>query len=110
MEDLFKVMDEPYTCERSSNMIGFRTETPYFVKTIADALNDHASFSGGLLGSADTLQKSFNDSFRIESQLSQLVQAMAGYSGGSSGYELSGLDIHKVPNAALQNLIGAAHH
>ena len=48
---------------------------------------------------------------KIDSQISQLVQAMASYSANGSGFDPTGSSVHTLPNeSALQNAVTAAWH
>jgi Ca2+-binding RTX toxin-like protein len=48
---------------------------------------------------------------RLDSQISQLVQAMAAYSGSNAGFDPTASNVHQIPNdPALQNTVAAAWH
>jgi hypothetical protein len=48
---------------------------------------------------------------RLDNQISQLVQAMAAYSGSHAGFDPMASTVHQIPNdAALQNTVAAAWH
>jgi hypothetical protein len=48
---------------------------------------------------------------RLDSQISQLVQAMAAYSGSYAGFDPTTSTLHQIPNdTALQNTVAAAWH
>ena len=48
---------------------------------------------------------------KLDSQISQLVQAMASYSGSHAGFDPTANTVHQIPNdAALQNTVAAAWH
>jgi hypothetical protein len=48
---------------------------------------------------------------KLDNQISQLVQAMAAYSGSHAGFDPTASTVHQAPNdAALQNTIAAAWH
>jgi ABC-type multidrug transport system fused ATPase/permease subunit len=48
---------------------------------------------------------------KLDSQISQLVQAMASYSGSNAGFDPTASNVHQIPNdTALQNTVAAAWH
>jgi hypothetical protein len=48
---------------------------------------------------------------KLDSQISQLVQAMAAYSGSHAGFDPTASTLHQIPNdTALQNTVAAAWH
>jgi Ca2+-binding RTX toxin-like protein len=48
---------------------------------------------------------------KLDNQISQLVQAMAAYSGNHAGFDPTASTLHQIPNdAALQNTVAAAWH
>jgi hypothetical protein len=48
---------------------------------------------------------------RLDNQISQLVQAMAAYSGSHAGFDPTASSVHQIPNdPALQNTVAAAWH
>jgi Ca2+-binding RTX toxin-like protein len=48
---------------------------------------------------------------RLDSQISQLVQAMAAYSGSNAGFDPTASTVHQIPNdPTLQNTVAAAWH
>jgi hypothetical protein len=48
---------------------------------------------------------------KLDSQISQLVQAMAAYSGSHTGFDPTASNVHQIPNdTALQNTVAAAWH
>jgi hypothetical protein len=48
---------------------------------------------------------------KLDNQISQLVQAMATYSGSHAGFDPTAVSVHQIPNdAALQNTVAAAWH
>jgi hypothetical protein len=48
---------------------------------------------------------------KLDSQISQLVQAMAMYSGSNPGFDPTASTVHQIPNdTALQNTVAAAWH
>jgi Ca2+-binding RTX toxin-like protein len=48
---------------------------------------------------------------RLDNQISQLVQAMAAYSGSHAGFDPTASNVHQIPNdAALQNTVATAWH
>ena len=48
---------------------------------------------------------------RLDSQISQLVQAMAAYSGNNAGFDPTASTVHQIPNdPTLQNTVAAAWH
>ena len=64
-------------------------------------------FSGG----SSALQQITAGGLKIDSQISQLVQAMATYSFNNTGFDPSNSAIHSLPNnSTLQAAIGAAWH
>ena len=62
-------------------------------------------------GSSNQLQEITAGGPKIDSQVSQLVQAMATYSVANSGFDPTNSSIHTAPNdTSLQNSISAAWH
>jgi hypothetical protein len=48
---------------------------------------------------------------KLDNQISQLVQAMAAYSGSNAGFDPTASTVHQIPNdTALQNTVAAAWH
>ena len=48
---------------------------------------------------------------KLDSQISQLVQAMAAYSGSHTGFDPTASNVHQIPNdTTLQNTVAAAWH
>ena len=62
-------------------------------------------------GSSNQLQETTAGGLKIDSQISQLVQAMATYSAANPGFDPTNLSIHTAPNdTSLQNSMAAAWH
>jgi hypothetical protein len=67
--------------------------------------------NGWFSSSSNQLQEITAGGLRIDSQISQLVQAMATYSAANSGFDPTNSSIHTVPNdTSLQNSVAAAWH
>ncbi|WP_051380413.1 hypothetical protein [Bradyrhizobium sp. WSM1743] len=62
-------------------------------------------------GSANQLQEIVAGGLKLDSQVSQLVQAMATYSAGHPGFDPTSSGNNTLPNdTSLQNAIGQAWH
>lgn len=62
-------------------------------------------------GGGNEVQEITAGGLKIDSQVSQLVQAMATYSGVNPGFDPTSASVHTLPNdAALQNSMAAAWH
>jgi len=62
-------------------------------------------------GRAQVQSFSTSDGLKLDSQISQLVQAMATYSANNAGFDPTSSSIHTIPNdASLQNAVAAAWH
>lgn len=73
--------------------------------------NTSTTVTNWFSGSAGSLQEITAGGLKIDSQISQLVQAMAIYSSNSTGFDPANSSIHTLPNdTALQGAIGAAWH
>jgi len=73
--------------------------------------NTSVTISDWFSGSASALQEITAGALKIDSQISQLVQAMASYSTDNPGFDPTSSSIHTLPNdSALQNAVAAAWH
>ncbi|WP_342724633.1 calcium-binding protein [Bradyrhizobium sp. B097] len=69
------------------------------------------NIAGWFNGGASQLQEINAAGLKIDSQISQLVQAMATYSASNAGFDPTSSSITTIPNdASLQNAVGAAWH
>src|SRR5207253_4583622 len=67
--------------------------------------------SGWFSNATNQLQEITAGGLKIDSQISQLVQAMATYSAANPGFDPTAATIHTLPNdSALQSSVGAAWH
>jgi hypothetical protein len=66
----------------------------------------------GLFNSGNQASEEFTaGGLRLDNQISQLVQAMASYSGSNAGFDPTASNVHQIPNdAALQDTVAAAWH
>jgi Haemolysin-type calcium binding protein related domain len=70
-----------------------------------------ATVDGWFAGGSNEVQEITAGGLKIDSQVSQLVQAMATYSANNSGFDPTSSTLHTVPNdASLQSAIAAAWH
>jgi hypothetical protein len=64
-------------------------------------------FSGG----SNQLQEITAGGLKLDSQVAQLVQAMATYSAANPGFDATAATVHALPNdSALQSSLAAAWH
>lgn len=76
-----------------------------------DVLGTNSSVTMDEWSSTSQLQEIAAGGLKIDSQISQLVQAMATYSASNPGFDPSSSNASLVPNDAnLQNAVGAAWH
>ncbi|MGT2440862.1 beta strand repeat-containing protein [Bradyrhizobium betae] len=69
------------------------------------------TISNWFSGSAGALQEITAGGLKIDSQISQLVQAMATYSAGHAGFDPTNPGIQVLPNdSSLQNAVAASWH
>jgi Ca2+-binding RTX toxin-like protein len=62
-------------------------------------------------GGSNPLQEIVAGGLKLDSQLSQLVQAMASYTAGNPGFDPTSANVHTLPNdSGLQNALAAAWH
>ena len=67
--------------------------------------------SGWFSSSANQLQEITAGGLRIDSQVQQLVQAMATYAANNTGFDPTSPSLGAVPNdTSLQNSLAAAWH
>jgi len=73
--------------------------------------NTSTTVSNWFSGSSGALQEITAGGLKIDSQISQLVQAMATYSANNSGFDPTSSSIQALPNdTALQGAVSAAWH
>jgi hypothetical protein len=73
--------------------------------------NTQVNVSGWFAGSSSQIQEISAGSLKIDSQVSQLVQAMATYSANNPGFDPTSPSISGIPNDAnLQSSLAAAWH
>jgi Ca2+-binding RTX toxin-like protein len=73
--------------------------------------NTQVNVSGWFSGGSNELQEITAGGLKIDSQISQLVQAMATYSAGNPGFDPTASSVHTIPNdASLQSSLAAAWH
>jgi hypothetical protein len=73
--------------------------------------NTSVTTTGWFSSSANQLQEITAGSLKIDSQISQLVQAMATYAANNTGFDPTSPSISAVPNdTSLQNSLAAAWH
>jgi uncharacterized repeat protein (TIGR03803 family) len=73
--------------------------------------NSSVTTTGWFSSSANQIQEITAGSLRIDSQVSQLVQAMATYSANNPGFDPTSPSLSAVPNnTSLQNSLAAAWH
>ncbi|WP_249157470.1 calcium-binding protein [Bradyrhizobium sp. KB893862 SZCCT0404] len=73
--------------------------------------NTSTTISNWFSGSAGSMQAITAGGLKIDSQISQLVQAMATYSANNAGFDPTSASIHTLPNdTALQGAVTAAWH
>ncbi len=73
--------------------------------------NTSTTISNWFSGSAGSMQAITAGGLKIDSQISQLVQAMATYSANNTGFDPTSASIHVLPNdTALQGAVTAAWH
>lgn len=74
-------------------------------------INTSVTVTNWFSSSANQLQEIMAGDLKIDSQVSQLVQAMATYSANNSGFDPTSPSISAVPNdTSLQNSVAAAWH
>jgi len=74
---------------------------------------NRVTIDGWFGGNARAQVQSFgtSDGLKLDSQISQLVQAMATYSANNAGFDPTSSSIHTIPSdASLQNAVAAAWH
>ncbi|OAF14276.1 hypothetical protein AYJ54_42725 [Bradyrhizobium centrolobii] len=73
--------------------------------------NTSTTIGNWFAGSSGALQEIVAGGLKIDSQISQLVQAMAVYSANNTGFDPTNSSNHTLPSdTALKNAIGAAWH
>jgi hypothetical protein len=73
--------------------------------------NTQVSIKDWFSSSSNQLQEITAGGLKIDSQISQLVQAMATYSANNSGFDPTSSTVHTLPNdTSLQNSVAAAWH
>ena len=73
--------------------------------------NTSTTISNWFSGSEGSMQAITAGGLKIDSQISQLVQAMATYSANNAGFDPTSASIHTLPNdTALQGAVTAAWH
>ncbi|MGY3590313.1 Ca2+-binding RTX toxin-like protein [Bradyrhizobium sp. USDA 4341] len=73
--------------------------------------NTSVTVNGWFSGAGSQLQEITAGGLKIDSQLSQLVQAMATYAANNPGFDPTSSSVHTVPNdASLQSTMSAAWH
>ncbi|MBR0710915.1 hypothetical protein [Bradyrhizobium liaoningense] len=73
--------------------------------------NTSTTISNWFAGSAGAVQGITAGGLKIDSQISQLVQAMATYSASHAGFDPSNPTVQALPNdTALQNAVTASWH
>nr|WP_249797970.1 calcium-binding protein [Bradyrhizobium sp. 199] len=96
---------------------GITDENLWFVQSGNDltidvlGTNSSVTVKGWFSNSANQLQEIEAGGLKIDSQISQLVQAMATYSANNTGFDPTSSSIHTLPNdTALQGAVTAAWH
>jgi hypothetical protein len=96
---------------------GITDENLWFVQSGNDlaidllGTNTSVTIKGWFSSTSNQLQEIEAGGLKIDSQISQLVQAMAAYSANNTGFNPTDSGIHTLPSdTALQNAIGAAWH
>ncbi|MBP1298398.1 hypothetical protein ABIF38_007354 [Bradyrhizobium japonicum] len=82
-------------------------------KLLIDLLgtNTSATVNGWFSGAGSQLQEITAGGLKLDSQVSQLVQAMATYAANNPGFDPTSASVHTVPNdASLQSTMSAAWH
>jgi hypothetical protein len=70
-----------------------------------------ATVDGWFAGASNEVQEITAGGLKIDSQISQLVQAMATYAANNPGFDPTSSALQTVPNdTGLQNTIAAAWH
>ncbi|WP_271585615.1 hypothetical protein [Bradyrhizobium sp. CCBAU 45389] len=73
--------------------------------------NTSTTISNWFAGNAGALQEITAGGLKIDSQISELVQAMATYSASHAGFDPSNPTVQALPNdTALQNAVTASWH
>ncbi|WP_420970809.1 calcium-binding protein [Bradyrhizobium sp. B120] len=73
--------------------------------------NTSVTINGWFSGAGSQLQEITAGGLKIDSQVSQLVQAMATYAAANPGFDPTSSSVHTVPNdASLQSTMSAAWH
>jgi hypothetical protein len=73
--------------------------------------NNQATIAGWFSSGNQASEVFTAGGLRLESQVSQLVQAMAAYSGSNPDFDPTASNVHQIPNdPALQNTVAAAWH
>jgi hypothetical protein len=73
--------------------------------------NNQATIAGWFNNGNQASEVFTSGGLRLDSQISQLVQAMGAYSGSNAGFDRWPATVHQIPNdPALQNTVAAAWH
>ncbi len=73
--------------------------------------NDQTTLDGWFNSGNQASEVFTAGSLKLDNQISQLVQAMAAYSGSHAGFDPTASTLHQIPNdTALQNTVAAAWH
>jgi Ca2+-binding RTX toxin-like protein len=96
---------------------GITDENLWFTQSGSDlkidllGTNTSVTVDGWFSGASAEMQEIIAGGLKIDSQISQLVQAMATYSANNAGFDPTSSSIHALPNdGGLQNTVAAAWH
>jgi hypothetical protein len=96
---------------------GITDENLWFIQSGNDlqidllGTNTSVTVGGWFAGRSSEMQEIMAGGLKIDSQISQLVQAMATYSANNAGFDPTNSGLHAIPNdAGLQNTVAAAWH